>query len=109
MQIVSYNVNGIRSAVSKGLLNWMEEQRADVYCFQETKADISQLDLKPFELFGYNSYWFSAQKKGYSGVAIFTKHKPDNVVYGFGDAAYDTEGRWVRVDFGDLSVASVYI
>jgi exodeoxyribonuclease-3 len=109
MQIVSYNVNGIRSAVSKGLLNWMEERKADVYCFQETKADVSQLDLKPFELFGYKSYWFSAQKKGYSGVAIFTKHTPDNVVYGFGDAAYDVEGRWVRVDFGDLSIASVYI
>lgn len=109
MQIVSYNVNGIRSAMSKGLLNWMEERKADVYCFQETKAEQSQLDLKPFELFGYKSFWFSAQKKGYSGVAIFTKHQPDNVVYGFGDSAYDNEGRIVRADFGDLSIVSVYI
>lgn len=109
MQIVSYNVNGIRSAMSKGLLNWMESRRADVYCFQETKADHTQIDHTPFDLFGYKSYWFSAQKKGYSGVAIFTKQEPDNVVYGFGDPAYDAEGRIVRVDFGDLSIVSVYI
>ncbi len=109
MKIVSYNVNGIRSATSKGLLNWMEELKADVYCFQETKADRSQLDHAPFEFFGYNSYWFSAQKKGYSGVAIFTKHKPDHVEYGFGDPEFDAEGRIVRADFGDTSIISVYI
>lgn len=109
MQIVSYNINGIRSATSKGLLNWMEELKADVYCFQETKAERSQIDHAQFDFFGYNSYWFSAQKKGYSGVAIFTKHKPDNVVYGFGDAEFDSEGRIVRADFGDTSVISVYI
>ncbi|MES2558539.1 MAG: exodeoxyribonuclease III [Bacteroidota bacterium] len=109
MQIVSYNVNGIRSAVSKGLLNWMEERKADVYCFQETKADRSQIDHASFDFFGYNSYWFSAQKKGYSGVAIFTKRTPDNVVYGFGDPEFDGEGRIVRADFGDTSVISVYI
>jgi exodeoxyribonuclease-3 len=109
MQIVSYNVNGIRSAMSKGLLNWMESRKADVYCFQETKADRTQVDHTSFDLFGYKSYWFSAQKKGYSGVAIFTKQEPDNVVYGFGDPAYDAEGRIVRVDFGDLTVVSVYI
>jgi exodeoxyribonuclease III len=109
MEIVSYNVNGIRSAMSKGLLNWMEERKADVYCFQETKAESSQVDHSSFNLFGYNSYWFSAQKKGYSGVAIFTKLKPDNVVYGFGDPNYDNEGRIVRADFGDTSVISVYI
>jgi exodeoxyribonuclease III len=109
MQIVSYNVNGIRSATSKGLLNWMEERKADVYCFQETKADRTQLDHAQFDFFGYNSYWFSAQKKGYSGVAIFTKHKPDQVIYGFGDPEFDSEGRIVRADFGDTSVISVYI
>jgi exodeoxyribonuclease-3 len=109
MQIVSYNVNGIRSAMGKGLLNWMESRNADVYCFQETKADRTQIDHAPFELFGYKSYWFSAQKKGYSGVAIFTKKEPDNVVYGFGDPGYDAEGRIVRVDYGDLSIISVYI
>jgi exodeoxyribonuclease-3 len=109
MKIVSYNVNGIRSATSKGLLNWMEELKAEVYCFQETKADRSQLDHAPFEFFGYNSYWFSAQKKGYSGVAIFTKQKPDHVEYGFGDPEFDAEGRIVRADFGDTSIISVYI
>lgn len=109
MQIVSYNLNGIRSAMNKGLLNWMEQRKADVYCFQETKASREQIDHSTFDLLGYNSYWFSAQKKGYSGVAIFTRHKPDYVEYGFGDAAYDAEGRIVRADFGDLSVISVYI
>ena len=63
MQIVSYNVNGIRSAMGKGLLNWMESRKADVYCFQETKASREQVDLTPFELFGYKSYWVSAEKK----------------------------------------------
>jgi exodeoxyribonuclease-3 len=109
MKIVSYNLNGIRSASSKGLLNWMESMKADVYCFQETKAQSSQVDLKPFELMGYKSYWFSAQKKGYSGVAIFTKETPKEIVYGFGDAQYDTEGRIVQADFGDVTIASVYI
>jgi exodeoxyribonuclease-3 len=109
MKIVSYNVNGIRSATSKGLLNWMEELKADVYCYQETKADRSQFDHSLFDFFGYNSYWFSARKKGYSGVAIFTKHKPDHVEYGFGDPEFDVEGRIVRADFGDTSVISVYI
>lgn len=109
MQIVSYNVNGIRSAMNKGLLNWMEQRKADVYCFQETKASREQIDHSVFDLLGYNSYWFSAQKKGYSGVAIFTKHKPDHVEYGFGNAEYDSEGRIVRADFGDISVISVYI
>ena len=104
MDIVSYNVNGIRAAIGKGLLNWMESRKADVYCFQETKAEKSQVDLSSFELFGYNSYWFSAQKKGYSGVAIFTKHKPKNVAYGFGNDDYDEEGRIVQVDFDDVSV-----
>lgn len=109
MQIVSYNVNGIRSAMGKGLLNWMESRKADVYCFQETKASRDQVDLTPFELFGYKSYWVSAEKKGYSGVAIFSKHEPQNVQYGFGVPEYDTEGRWVSADFGDLTIASVYI
>lgn len=109
MDIVSYNVNGIRAAITKGLLNWMEQRKADVYCFQETKAEKSQVDLTPFDALGYNSFWFSAQKKGYSGVAIFTKLKPTNVTYGFGNEAYDTEGRIIQADFNDISVISVYI
>ncbi len=109
MQIVSYNVNGIRSAMNKGLLNWMEQRKADVYCFQETKAHREQIDHTVFDMLGYKSYWFSAQKKGYSGVAIFTKHTPTHVEYGFGDDAYDSEGRIIRADFGNTSVISVYI
>jgi len=109
MDVVSYNVNGIRAAISKGLLNWMETRQADVYCFQETKAEKSQVDLTPFEQLGYNSYWFSAQKKGYSGVAIFTKHKPLQIKYGFGVDEWDTEGRIIQADFESLSVISVYI
>lgn len=109
MQIVSYNVNGIRSAMGKGLLNWMESRKADVYCFQETKAEASQVDLSSFELLGYKSFWFSAQKKGYSGVAIFTKLQPDQITYGFGQADIDNEGRWIAADFGDTCIASVYI
>ena len=109
MDIVSYNVNGIRAAIGKGLLNWMESRKADVYCFQETKAEKSQVDLSSFELFGYNSYWFSAQKKGYSGVAILTKKKPLHVEYGCGHELFDFEGRMIRVDFEDLSVISVYL
>lgn len=109
MDVVSYNVNGIRAAITKGLLNYMEQRKADVYCFQETKAEKSQVDLSAFELLGYNSYWFSAQKKGYSGVAIFTKHKPLSIKYGFGVDEWDTEGRIIQVDFENLSVISVYI
>lgn len=109
MDIVSYNVNGIRAAISKGLLNWMESRKADVYCFQETKAEASQVDLSSFELLGYKHYWFSAEKKGYSGVAIFSKKTPTNIIYGFGDKDYDKEGRIIQADFGDLTVISVYI
>ncbi len=109
MHIVSYNVNGIRSAISKGLLPWMEDTGADIYCFQETKASRDQIDHHEFDALGYKSYWFSAEKKGYSGTAIFTKKEPTKVVTGFGSKEYDTEGRIVRCDFGDLSVASLYI
>lgn len=95
--------------MGKGLLNWMEERKADVYCFQETKAMQNQIDTKTFDFFGYKHFWFSAEKKGYSGVAIFSKVQPDHVEYGFGDPEYDKEGRIIRADFGDVSVVSVYI
>jgi exodeoxyribonuclease-3 len=109
MKIISYNVNGIRSAMTKGLVNWMQEYAADVYCLQETKASPDQVDLNLFDLIGYKSWWFSAEKKGYSGVAIFSRVKPDHVEFGFNNKEYDNEGRIVRADFGDLSVISVYI
>lgn len=108
MKVVSYNVNGIRAAIKKGFLDWLTAVDADVVCLQETKAQPDQIPLFEFELLGYKSYWFSARKKGYSGVAILSKQEPDNVVYGMGIEKYDHEGRFIRADYGDLTVVSVY-
>ena len=107
-KIITYNVNGIRSAISKGLLDWIQDESPDILCIQETKAQPEQIPLFDFEELGYMSYVYSAQKKGYSGVGIFTKIKPDNAEYGMGIPAYDNEGRFLRLDFGDTSVISVY-
>src|ERR1043166_674115 len=110
MKIISYNVNGIRSALNKGLLKFMQEQSADVYCFQEIKASPEMLDLYMFEVAGYPyCYWHPAEKKGYSGVAIVCRKKPEKVEIGFGDPAYDSEGRIIRAQFGDLVIASLDI
>lgn len=110
MKIVSYNVNGIRAALKKGLLEWLMTVNPDVVCLQEIKAMEEQLDLSLFEAAGYPyHYWFSAQKKGYSGVAILSKRKPDNVAFGTGIAYMDFEGRNLRADFGDVSVMSMYV
>lgn len=108
MKIISYNVNGIRAAINKGFLEWLEASNADVVCLQEIKAMHEQIPLMDFEALGYHHFWYPAQKKGYSGVAILSKQKPDQVVYGMGIEAYDREGRFLRADFGDLSVASIY-
>lgn len=108
MKIISYNVNGIRAAVTKGFLSWLENESPDVICIQETKAQIDQMPNFEINSLGYDSYYFSAQKKGYSGVAILSKQKPDNVVYGMGIEKYDYEGRFLRADYGDLSIISVY-
>lgn len=108
MKIISYNVNGIRSAISKGLLEWMAAESPDVLCFQETKAQPDQIPLLEFEALGYRAYFHSAVKKGYSGVAIITRIQPDLVVHGMGIPEYDQEGRVIRADFGELSVLSVY-
>ena len=108
MKIISYNVNGIRAAINKGLVSWLKEENPDILCIQETKAQPEQIDSELFKSAGYYSYWYSAQKKGYSGVGILTKIKPDNIVYGMGIDKYDSEGRFLRADFGDVSVISVY-
>lgn len=108
MKIISYNVNGIRSAMNKGLMEWLKAVDADIVCLQEIKADPGQLNLMHLEDLGYKTYWYSAQKKGYSGVAIFTKLDPLHVEYGCGITAYDEEGRILRVDFKNYSVMSVY-
>ncbi|MBK7131173.1 MAG: exodeoxyribonuclease III [Crocinitomicaceae bacterium] len=107
-KFISYNLNGIRSAMSKDWINWLKEQNADVVCVQETKAHTDQIDITEIEKLGYYTCWHSAQKKGYSGVAIFSKKKPDHIEVGCGIKAYDDEGRILRADFGDFSVLSCY-
>ncbi len=109
MKIVSYNLNGIRAAMSKGLLDWLGQYNPDVFCIQESKAQPEQIDLLAFEELGYHAYLHSAEKKGYSGVGIFSKQVPDRVVAGMGNPRYDSEGRVLRADFGDISVLCVYI
>ena len=109
MKIITYNVNGIRAAIRKGLLDWLKAANPDVLLLQETKAHKEQLDIDLFEETGYHDYWFSAQKKGYSGVAILSKKEPDNIVHGTGIDYMDHEGRNIRADFGDLSIMSMYL
>ncbi len=108
-KIVTYNVNGIRAAMNKGLMEWIKSVNPDILCFQEIKANPEQLDLKIVEAAGYHHYWHPAEKKGYSGVAIFSKKKPDHVEIGCGIKTYDSEGRILRADFGDVSVISLYL
>jgi len=108
MKILTYNVNGIRAAMGKGLIDFFKAVNPDIICMQEIKAQAEQLPLFDFEEADYHHYWYSAQKKGYSGVAILTKTKPDQVVYGMGIEKYDNEGRFLRADYGDVSVVSVY-
>ena len=110
MKIVSYNVNGIRAAMNKGLTSWLQSVDADVVCLQETKAMKEQVEVAALEAVGFHHhYWFSAQKKGYSGVAVLCKKKPDHVEVGTGIDYMDHEGRNLRVDFGDISVMSMYL
>lgn len=110
MRIISYNVNGIRAAITKGFIDWLQQANPDVICLQEIKATPEQIPLIDFEICGYPyHYWFPAQKKGYSGVAILSKVKPNNVVFGTGIPHMDFEGRNLRVDFDTFSVMSLYL
>lgn len=109
MRIISYNVNGIRAAINKGLMDWLKAADPDVLLIQETKAMEEQVDPDILAESGYHTYFHSAEKKGYSGVAIFSKQKPDEVVYGSGIDYADREGRVIRADIGDVSVISVYV
>lgn len=106
--IVSYNVNGIRAALNKGLAEWLHNQQIDILCVQETKALREQVDLDALQTMGYRSFWHSAEKKGYSGVATFSRREPDRVVEGCGIEAYDREGRILRTDFGDWTLLNCY-
>lgn len=107
-RIISYNVNGIRSAIEKGLVDWIRAAQPDVLCLQETKAQPEQIPQHLFEDLGYHCYWFSAEKKGYSGVGILTRLKPDHIQYGMGIQQYDAEGRWISMDYGSTTLVSVY-
>src|SRR5690554_1011240 len=110
MKIISYNVNGIRAAMRKGLTDWLQVANPDIICIQETKAHKEQVDVEVIEAAGYPyHYWYSAEKKGYSGVAIFSKIKPNHVEYGTGIDYMDMEGRNIRLDFDDFSVMSLYM
>lgn len=108
MKIVSYNLNGIRAAIKKGLVEFLAENDFDIVGFQELKAMPEQIPVEVFEALGYHCHWFSAQKKGYSGVGLLSKVKPDLVETGCGIPLYDNEGRIIRADFGDLTVLSCY-
>lgn len=110
MKIISYNVNGIRAAMKKGFIDWLKSANPDVICLQEIKAMKAQVDIEAIENAGYKyNYWFSAQKKGYSGVAILSKIEPKHVEYGTGIASMDFEGRNIRADFEGISVMSMYL
>lgn len=110
MKIISYNVNGIRAAILKGFIPWLQQANPDVICLQEIKATPEQIPLLDFELAGYPyHFWFPAEKKGYSGVAILSKVKPNNIQFGTGIAHMDFEGRNLRVDFDDFSVMCLYL
>ncbi len=108
IKIASYNVNGIRAAIKKGLVEWLGQEQPDIVCIQETKAQPEQIENELFEELGYSCYWFSAQKKGYSGVGILSKIEPKHIEYGMGIEKYDSEGRLIRADFEDFSVLSIY-
>ncbi len=111
MRVITANLNGIRSASSKGFFEWMVAQRPDVVCLQETKAQEHQLDVERHFPQGYQAYFVDAEKKGYSGVAIYSRRKPDRVVtaLGAGFEDMDAEGRYIQADFGKLSVVSLYL
>ena len=110
MRIITLNINGIRAGARKGFYSWLARQKADVVCLQETKAQHAQIEADP-QYFPrtFHSYFHDAEKKGYSGVAIYTRHEPERVVHGLGWPDFDAEGRFLRIDFPRLSVVSLYL
>lgn len=109
MKIISYNVNGIRAAIKKGLFEWIKKENPDVVCIQELKARQEQVDTTELETMGFKHYWMSAEKPGYSGVAIFSKIEPKHVEYGCGIGKYDSEGRIIRADYPGGSIICTYM
>jgi len=108
MKIVSYNVNGIRAAIKKGLADWVSVENPDVFCIQESKSQEDQIDPEIFSSLGYHAYWHSAEKKGYSGVVTFSKKQASDVIKGMGIEPYDIEGRVIRTDFDDFILINAY-
>ena len=108
MKIISWNVNGIRACYKKGFAQYLESEAPDVLCLQESKAHVESLDDSILNIPNYHSYWHSAQRKGYSGTAIYSKEKPLNVTYGFGPEKFDSEGRVISAEYKDYIVFSVY-
>lgn len=108
MKIISYNINGIRAAIRKGFINWLKKENPDVICLQEIKAFDSQFDTTEFEALGYHCFWHSAEKKGYSGVAILSKKHPNNIIYGCGKKEIDIEGRILKIEFDNINILSCY-
>jgi exodeoxyribonuclease-3 len=108
MRVVSYNVNGLRAALKKGFLDWLSADQADVVCLQEIKAMKEDIDVASIEALGYHTHWFSAEKKGYSGVAIFSKKQPEKITKGTNHEQSDREGRVIQADFGELTVINAY-
>ncbi len=108
LRVITFNVNGIRAAARKGFFDWLRRQRADVVCLQETKAQEKQLDPSYYPR-NFHTYYFDAQKKGYSGTAIFSRKEPDRIVRGLGWDPVDSEGRWLQADYDGLSIVSFYL
>jgi exodeoxyribonuclease III len=109
MKVITLNVNGIRAAARKGFFDWLQSQQADVICLQETKAQLAQLSDPIFHPEGYHCYYYDAEKKGYSGVALFCRQQPLAITHGLGWPCADQEGRYIQADFADVSVASLYL
>ncbi|MDR3478870.1 MAG: exodeoxyribonuclease III [Gammaproteobacteria bacterium] len=109
MRVISANLNGIRSAARKGFFEWMQKQDADVICVQEIKAQEADLQAELFRPQGYHTHFHCAEKKGYSGVGIFSKKEPKQIITGLGWTEADTEGRYIEADYGHFSVASLYL
>jgi len=109
MRIISVNVNGIRAAEKKGFFNWLEKQNADVVCIQETKAQEAQLDPEQFYPQDYHCYYYDAERKGYSGTALFCREKPSKITRGLGWEPCDSQARYIQADFKGISVVSMYV
>lgn len=109
MRVISFNLNGIRSAARKGFFTWLAKQNADVVCLQEIKAQVDKLDDPIFRPLGYHAYYYDAQKSGYSGVGLYCRQTPKQVKKGLGWPHADDEGRFIQADFDDWSIASLYM